>query len=207
MLWSLVSDEPFTVEKMGPYYKYNPAESKKLRIEAGFPDGKVKVPSPLTFSHPTMTLRSTAYQAFFKEEGIEFELDPRDFSTYAPYYYQRAFKDIAVTFLNGDDLTLNWVAQNKFQRDSTQNTALIDDPEIERVVKEIKVSSDPAKLRQYAKFLWDYDTLGSYNIWTPAEQGYSVTQARVRNWALRSGDGFFSQRYMPWLADAPRTTP
>lgn len=207
VLWSLVSDEPFTVDKLGPYYKFNPAEAKKLLIEAGFKDGKVKINTPLTFSHPTMTLRATAYQAFYKEQGIEFELDPRDFSTYAPYYYQRAFADIAITFLNGDDLTLNWVAQNKFQRDSTQTTAKINDPEIEALVKEIKVTSDPAKLRQQAKFLYDYDTLGSYYIWTPSEQGYAVTQARVRNWGLRSNDGFFSQRYTPWLADAPRTSP
>lgn len=205
--WNLVSDEPFTPDKLGPYYKYNPSESKKLRIEAGFPDGKIKIASPFTFSHPTMTLRSTTYQALFKDEGIEFELQPMDFSSYAPYYYQRQFKDVAISFQNGNDFTVNWIAQNKFQRDSTQNTALIDDPEIERIVKEIKVTTDPLKLRQYAKFLWDYDTLGVYYIWPPSERGVSVAQTRLRNLTIRTSDSFYGTPYLPWLADAPRTSP
>ncbi len=207
MPWSLVSDDPFTADKLGPYYKYNPSESKRLRIEAGFPDGKIKVPTPFAFAHPSMTLRSTAYQALLKEEGIEFELQPLDFSTYAPYYYQRQYKDIAISFQNGNDLTLNWVAQNKFQKDNSQNTAFIDDPEVEKVIREIKVTTDPAKLREYAKFLWDYETLGVYTIWTPVELSYYPTQARVKNFAVRSNFAFFGHQFTPWLADAPRTSP
>lgn len=207
MHWNLVSDEPFTVDKLGPYLQYNPQESKRLRIEAGFPDGKIKVETPFAFSHPTMTLNATTYQALLKQEGIEFELEPMDFSTYAPYYYQRQFKDVAVTFQNGNDGSLIFIAQAKFQKDSTQNTSLVNDPVIEKLIKDIRVTTDPAKLREFAKFLWDYDTQNVYYFWPPQGQSFMPVQPRVRNWTLRANDPFTSAQYFPWLADAPRTSP
>jgi peptide/nickel transport system substrate-binding protein len=208
MPWSLVSDEPFTVDKLGPYYKYSPQESKRLRIEAGFPDGKIKVPTPFTIANsPSFSVRAQTYQALFKQEGIEFEIETLDFSTYSPYYYQRQYKDIAITYDNGNDFTLNWVAQNKFQRDNSQNTAKIDDPEVERVVREIKLTTDPAKLREFARFLWDYEAFGVYNIWTPVELSNLAISPRLRNYTVRSGSAFFGHYLMPWLADSPRTSP
>lgn len=205
--WNLVSDEPFAVDKLGQYLRYNPQESKKLRIEAGFPDGKIKVPSPFTFAHPSMTLMATTYQALLKPEGIEFELEPLDFSTYAPYYYQRQFKDIAITFQNGNDGSLIFTAVQKFQKDSSQNTSLIDDPAIEQLIKDIRVTTDPAKLRAFAKTLWDYDTQNVFYIWPPQGTSYMPVQPRVRNWTLRANDAFTSSQYYPWLADAPRNAP
>ncbi len=208
MPWSLVSDEPFTLDKLGPYYKYNPQESKRLRIEAGFPDGKIKVPTPFTIANsPSFTVRGQAYQALFKPEGIEFEIEILDFSSYSPYYYQRQYKDIAITYQNGNDFTINWIAQNKFQKDNSQNTSFIDDPEVERVVTEIKGTSDPAKLREFAKFLWDYETLGVYTIWTPVELAYTAISPRLRNYTVRSNSTFSGHYLLPWLADAPRTAP
>ncbi len=65
---------------------------------------------------------------------------------------------------------------------------------------------DPAKVREYAKTFWDYDTLGSYYIYTPVELTYGFTAPRVRNYVPRRGDNFTSALKLPWLADAPRTT-
>lgn len=205
--WSLVSDEPFTFEKLGPYYKYNPTEAKKLLIEAGFPDGKLRVGSPLDFIQPAQAPLMQVLQQLYKENGIEFDLAPLDPPTYYAKWYQRAHRDLGWTFQNTGDVSLHFYAQNKFSPSATQNTAFIDDLEVNRVVKEIKTTTDPAKLREHARFLWDFDTLGSWNIWRPGELSYSIGSPRLRNYTARLADVFALHRILPWLADAPRTAP
>ncbi|MSQ32532.1 MAG: ABC transporter substrate-binding protein [Dehalococcoidia bacterium] len=204
--WSLVSDEPFTFDKLGPYYKYNPAEAKKLLTEAGFPDGKMTLTSKLEFSSsPAHTFRSTLFQQLYKENGINFEITQMDTATYFQKWYERSHKDISLNFSNHGDWSLNWYANNKYERDATQNTSHIDDPEMQKLIKEVRVATDPAKIRQFAKIFWDFDTLGSYYIYTPVELTYGFTAPRVRNYVPRRGDNFTSALKLPWLADAPRT--
>ena len=206
MPWSLVSDKPFTFEDLGPYYKYDPAAAKKLLIEAGFADGKIKSPTPLAAAQGNpYGPRTALFQTMFKEQGFEFELQSMDFATYNPYYFNRAAPDIALTHHILAQPNLNWYAQNKFNADAAQNTGHVIDPEINKVLQQVKVTLDPAKQRELAKQIWDFDTLNSYNIWVPIARNYSIVGDRVRNYTFRQGGtGFF---IFMWLADAPRTSP
>ena len=206
MPWSLVSDKPFTFEDLGPYYKYDPAAAKKLLIEAGFADGKIKSPTPLAAAQGNpYGPRTALFQTMFKEQGFEFELQSMDFATYNPYYFNRAAPDIALTHHILAQPNLNWYAQNKFNADAAQNTGHVIDPEISKVLQQVKVTLDPAKQRELAKQIWDFDTLNSYNIWVPIARNYSIVGDRVRNYTFRQGGtGFF---IFMWLADAPRTSP
>ena len=105
--WDLVSDEPFSFDKFGPYYKYNPAEAKKLLIEAGFPDGKLKIATPMAFGGGQYPVIAQTFQALFKQNGVEFELLPQDMATYNPYYFNRAYQDIALTHIDRKSTRLN----------------------------------------------------------------------------------------------------
>lgn len=210
--WIDVSDKPFTFDDYGPYYKYNPQESKRLLIEAGFPNGKVTVPSVMVYNLASAAVsdskRALILQQLWKEEGITLQIEQWEVAAFQPYHLNRLHKDIGHIFQPTGDFSLNWYAQNKFKADSLINAAFINDPEVEKVVRAIKVETDPAKLRQYARFLWDYDTLGSYNIWIPEEYGYIALSSRVRNYVERTNSGAGTgQMLLPWLADAPRVSP
>ena len=100
---------------------------------------------------------------------------------------------------------MNWFAQIKYSTNGPQNISFIDDPAVNETIRSIKLTTDPAKLQQLAKSLWDFDTLGSYTIWVGAQQAYVPTSSRLRNVLLRTGAG--GVRIFPWLADAPRTSP
>ncbi|MSQ31672.1 MAG: ABC transporter substrate-binding protein [Dehalococcoidia bacterium] len=202
--WDLVSDEPFSFDKFGPYYKYNPTEAKKLLVEAGFVDGKIKIASPMAFGGGAYPIIAQTFQALLKQNGIEFELNPMDMATYNPYYFNRPYQDIALTHMLFEQRYVGWYAKTKYDKDAVQNTAKVNDPEMNKVIKELKVATDPAKLRQYARYLWDFDTLGSYNIWIPVGKGYTAASSRVRNNPMRNGPPFLSEL---WLADATRTAP
>ena len=210
LLWELVdSSRPFKSDDLGPFYKYNPQESKKLRAEAGFTDGKLKIASPLQVGGSCCLARMQVLQELWKKEGIDLDLAVVDAVVMYTAYYVKDYPDIAPTFQTFGDVSLNTYAQSKFATGASENTALIDDPEVQKVVSAIKATTDPAKLSQYARLLWDFDTLGSWNIWLPGERGYSGFPPRVRNFMGRHSDVFTSQRGQIdfWLSDAPRTSP
>lgn len=204
--WSLISDDPFTDDKLGPYYKYNPQEAKKLLIEAGFPDGKLKVSSTLAYAL-RRSPNGAVVQQLYKEQGIDVPIQLIDDPVYGSQYYQRVHQDLAFTHANTGDQSLNWYAQNRFLDVGNQNTSFIRDPEIQRTVKAIKSTTDAAKLREYGKTLWDFETLGSWVIWLPNQPGFTIYSGRIRNYTGRVGGGFSGTRSWLWLADAPRTAP
>lgn len=204
--WALVSEKQFTADDLGPYYKYDPAESKKLRIAAGFADGKVKVATPITYGTGKSSILGTeVLQQLWKKEGIEVEIARADIAISRDVYYARSWKDIGNTFQNTGDYSLNWFAQNKFKCDAFQNSSWICDPETQKIVDTIRVTTDAAKLKQQARLLWDIDALGVYNIWLPTTPNLSTTGPRVRNHVSRQS--FNNQVTFEWLTDGPRTTP
>lgn len=204
--WSAVSDEPFKYDDYGPYYKYNPEAAKKLLIEAGFPDGKIVVPNPVVSRSPGYDTWILTTQQLLKENGIEMTMLPLDSTAYSVYNATRQIKDIGIQTNTTGNFTLYWGAANLFIEENPVNQAYVSDPEIRSIVFQIRATSDPAKLIGLARKLWDYDTLNVPRMWTAREKGVSVTSSRARNTVERSGrlSAIF---WMPWLADAARTSP
>ncbi len=205
MWWSLVSTEPFKYDDLGPWYKYDPEQAKKLLIEAGFADGKFKKPGVKLEFGASYIDRALAYQDVLKSNGIEFELNQLDNPQYQTKWFFRTYEDLTFNHWIAPDYTLAWFAQIKFHSGGPQNISFLEDPKIDETIKNIKSTSDPAKLREYAKVLWDFDTLNVNTIWAGQQQGYTVRSGRTKNYMIRvAPDGI---RAFPWMTDAPRTTP
>lgn len=203
--WSLVSDTPFTNDKLGPYYQFNPQEAKKLLIEAGFPGGTVKVGSPLMYSQQRSP-NGVVLQGLYRQQGIELPVQVMDDAVFGSTYWEKSHQDLAFTFALASDFTLNFYAQNHFFKDGIQNLSFIRDPKIQQVVSEIKVTTDPVKLRELARILWDYSNLESMYIWLPNMPGFAIYSDRIRNYVGRSGITIINSNFL-WLSDAPRTSP
>ncbi|MSQ32427.1 MAG: ABC transporter substrate-binding protein [Dehalococcoidia bacterium] len=211
LTWSDVSYKPFTLADLGPYAKYAPGEAKQLLIDAGFPEGKMKIKSSLEFAAGTGTTSHGVFaqnlQQSYKQFGIEFDLVSLPQAAYYSKWYLRTYEDLSLGFINTGDYSLLWYSQNKFLDNALQNISIVSDPEVQKVVKAIKVEWDPIKLREYAKFLWDFDTLGSWNIWVPVQGEFNLYSPRTRSFAIRKGASYTGLRMLPWLADANRTGP
>lgn len=206
--WSSVSDKPFTVDEYGPYYKYDPQAAKKLLVEAGLADGKLKIANPLIVRSPTSYDQLIAIvQNQLKQNDIEMSTLAADPSAYSIYNATRQIKDIGQQHATTGNFTLNWGASNLFLEEIPVNQSFVRDPEIRKVVFQIRATQDPAKLREYAKILWDFETQGVWRMWLPGQPGVFVTSPRLRNVTRRTSDRLSAQFWTPWLADAPRTQP
>ncbi len=207
--WRLVSDSELKLSDFGPYYQYNPTEGKKLLTDGGYMvGGKFKMPGPLEFgNNPGYLTLSTVAQQLLKQEGVEFELLTLDTQTYFTKWFLRTYSDMTLNHILIGDHTINAYAQYKYRPESAHNTSFIDDPAINALIKEIGVTLDPAKQRQQARQLWDYDTQNVHTMWVGAEPGYQVAHNRVKNWQLRTGRNFTGVQEFIWLSDAPRTSP
>jgi ABC-type transport system substrate-binding protein len=145
----------------------------------------------------------------WKKEGIDLDLVTVDGPVFNSQYYTRVHEDLALTFHTFGDVSLNTYAQSKFKSGATENTSFIDDPNVERAIQQIKTTTDPVKLKEFARFLWDFDTQGMWYIWIPADRSYTAFSPRTRNFVGRHNDGFTSSpgQIMMWVADAPHTAP
>lgn len=200
-----IKDGLLTINDMGPNYKFNPTEAKKLLTAAGFADGKMKVGTPMVATAPGTT--SIVIQELWKQQGIEVGVLPMPATEFGLFYYARSHKDLMPTFKNSGDSGLYWYARNKFTPSSIENSAFIDDPEINKLVTELKTVTDPVRTNQIAKLLWDFDLAQSYYIWMPQQPAYFAAQPNVRNLRFKSQHQFIGLPIMPWLTDAPRTSP
>ncbi len=207
--WELISDEPFTPDKLGPYYKFNPTEAKKLLTEAGFADGKIKVASPMPVSTgaAARVALTLVIQQLYKDQGIDFGILPQDSATYNTAYYQRVHEDLATTHQITGDFSINWYAQNKFKVGAIQNSSFIDNPDVEKTIRDIKITTDPAKLRTLGKSLWDFETNGAWTIWWPTEYAIAVYDPKMKNLMERRGSNQRSRPEDFWMSDATRTSP
>lgn len=97
-------------------------------------------------------------------------------------------------------------AKTKFDPNSSYNQSFIDDPEINKLLKELRVTTDAARHRQIAKYLWDFETSNVYGLWLGGEQGYAMVGERMHNFMTRTGKNFTGFLEYPWLSNAPRTT-
>ena len=205
----LFSDKPLTIADYGQYGQYNPTEGKKLLTDAGvMVGGKFKAPGALEFGASASYIPlAQVMQQLWKENGFEFDLNQLDTQSYYTKWFLRSYSELTMNHFLLGDLSLNAVAQYKFAPASAHNTSFIDDPAINQLIKDIRVTVDPAKQKQQARQLWDFEATNVYNVWVGAEPGYSVVSPRTRDLVLRTGRNFTGPQEFIWLADAPRTSP
>ena len=171
----------------------------------------MKVASPIEYAIGGGTTSHLNFaqdiQQLLKLAGIEVELKGLDPTAYYSKWYLHNYEDIGLSFVNTGDYSVNWYAQNKYQKDATQNTSMITDPGVQKTVIDIKAVTDPAKLRVLAKSLWDFDIDGSYNVYVPVQKGFQFASPRTRSFTVRRGPSFTAMEMWMWLADAPRSAP
>src|SRR5262249_26387958 len=146
--WTYAYDTEPGEKELGPWYKYDPDQAKKLLTEAGVKDGtKWELLIGNYGAQPGTWAQ--LIQADFKKLGIEIELKSPDTTTYVSQYRPlttpSTFPHLAtgIVFTNPVDPTLNLIAN--MHSGQNGNTDHINDPKLDGMIDTLAKEPDQEK--------------------------------------------------------------
>jgi ABC-type transport system substrate-binding protein len=179
------------------YFKYNPAESKKLLEAAGFKDG-------LTMEWHYNSTYSPAYHTtnelvpqFLKAVGINFKTVIDDYSSvFIPQTFKGNFSGAAAIYYTLGE-TGNFI-EAQFSPGLPRNTSGIDDPKINALVASYQNATSTEERQKLVRDMQEVATETMYYVPLPNSSTYSGLQPNARN-----AVDYRSQGHQSTIQDTP----
>jgi peptide/nickel transport system substrate-binding protein len=193
--WIYVQDTKPTAKDLGPYWQHKPAEAKKLLAEAGHPNG---FQTTLFYYEyfPQMTSQvQLVQQDLRKHLNIDVKITKLDYTTYYGRYVEGKWDGLSWGFQSGHAIGLDERTYHYLHSKSTKNFFRVNDPTMDELVTKLRQTPDAAGQRAITKRIVDREYDQVLRMWMPYDNGFVVTQPRVRNMAsraLRRTDGYGS---------------
>jgi peptide/nickel transport system substrate-binding protein len=193
--WIYVQDKMPTAKDLGPYWKYNPTEAKKLLAEAGHGKG---FETTLFYAEyfPQMTSQVQLVQSDLKKNlNIDVKITKMDYTTYYGRYVEGKWDGMSWGFQSGHAVGLDERTYHYMHSKSTKNFFRVKDATIDELTTKLRQTPDRAEQRAITKKIVDREYDQVLRMWMPYDNGFMVFQPHVRNaaaGALRRSDGYGS---------------
>jgi peptide/nickel transport system substrate-binding protein len=185
-------ENSYTDDQLGPWYKYNVAEAKKLMEAAGFKDG---FKDTLTYFeyNAAMTSQVQLVQAQLKANlNIDLTIKPLDYTTWFQWYTSHKWEGTAWGFQIGSSSTIDDFCYQNIHSKSVANYWYIADGQIDNLAEKIRSEADNQKKRALIRQMFERDQDIASRLWMPASNPIYVKQPYLRNFRfmyLRGGGG------------------
>jgi ABC-type transport system substrate-binding protein len=205
-VWTSGYDSPPDERLLGPWYRYDPEQAKRLLAEAGVREGtrwEFLIGRYSAYVEPTAQL----IQQDFKRVGIELELKIPDLANFALQYrppgQKPAYEHLAygVVFTNPVDPTLSLMTN--LRSDASINTDQINDPKLDEMLTKLAAEPDTEKQKPMFRQIWEYMSDQAYwpalpdgqpvEYWHKSVYGYLTN---YRNLSNTWGAGQFNQIWL-----------
>ncbi len=186
------------------YYKYNPAEAKKLVAAAGYPQGY-----PLKFNYSnniygeTFNRTAEAVATMFKDGGFQVTLDPQD------YLRQYIVPVTGTLFGNYEGVVFGNGAQysdshqyflTQYFSKGTRNTSGVNDPQFDALIQKEEATSNDDERRKLIRELQVYNGDKMYYAHTVVGAAYTGVQEWLKNYQRTNGFGPGGETYLKvWI--------
>jgi peptide/nickel transport system substrate-binding protein len=171
----------YTDDQLGPWYKYNVAEAKKLMEAAGYPDG---FKDSITYYEyaASMTSQVQLVQALLKANlNVDLTIKPVDYTTWFQWYTSHKWEGTAWGFQIGSSSTIDDFCYQNIHSKSVANYWYINDAQIDQLAEKIRIEPDAGKKRALIKEMFDREQDIASRLWMPASNAIYVKQPYVRN--------------------------
>ena len=188
--WSAAFDQRPGPDAFGPYYQYDPARARELLARAGYPNG---IPGTFEFVYypygDDRVQQSEMIQQYLAAIGINVSVQRLDYGVWTQQFLGQQWKDLALGFTvpaGGMALGNDWTYE-LMRCGGTKNTWRICDPALDQVLQQTRSETDPAKLKQLFRQVWDLETDQVYRAYVPQETRYVFWRPWIRNAIGNSG--------------------
>jgi peptide/nickel transport system substrate-binding protein len=174
-------DAAYTDDQLGPWWKYDVAEAKKLMEAAGYKDGFKDTITYYEYQ-ASMTSQVQLVQALLKANlNVDLTIKPVDYTTWFQWYTSHKWDGTAWGFQIGSSSTIDDFCYQNIHSKSVANYWYTNDQQIDQLAERIRVEADTGKKQALIKEMFDREQDIASRLWMPASNAIYVKQPYVRN--------------------------
>lgn len=177
--WPLALDRQPTREELGPWYRYNPQEAKKLLAEAGYGNG---FSIDVTFFRYSSTHPDTLaiIKENWKQIGVTLNIQEQDYALYNNLLAKADYKQATWAWgPAGADADIYFY--ETYHSKSPNNRYRVREPKVDDLAEKIRAEMDDTKRKALMKEFWN---LNLDQVWDPSGAtglSFRIYDQKIRN--------------------------
>jgi len=193
--WSV----PF--DKLGDgakYYKYDPAEAKKLLAAAGYPNGFPATMCFTTYGSTVLVDSMQLVQKDLRAVGIDAKIDQKEYGAYIATCFYGKFDSLTygpqTGFLEPDNFLFG-----QYYPEELKNQSHINDPVVADMLVRQRRTFDVAKRKELIFDIQRYLATKQYYVQMPSGVYIGVWEGALKNYAPNQGYDYGGRLQAAWL--------
>jgi peptide/nickel transport system substrate-binding protein len=193
--WSVPFDKLGEGEK---YYKYDPAEAKRLMAAAGYPNGFPAAMCFTTYGSTVVVDQMQLVQKNLKDIGIDAKIDQKEYGAYIATCFYGKFDSMTfgpqTPFLEPDNFLFG-----QYSPGELKNQSHINDPVVADMLVRQRRTFDAAKRREIVHDIQRYLAKQQYYVQMPSAVNIAVWEGAVKNYSPNLGYDYGGRLMAAWL--------
>jgi peptide/nickel transport system substrate-binding protein len=180
------------------YYKYDPAEAKRLLAAAGYPNGFPGTMCFTTYGTPVLVDIMQLVQKDLKAVGIDVKIDQKEYGAYIATCFYGKFDSMTfgpqTGFLEPDNFLFG-----QYYPEELKNQSHINDPVVADMLVRQRRTLDPAKRREIIYDIQRHLAQQQYYVQMPSTVFVAVWEGALKNYAPNMGYDYGGRLMAAWL--------
>jgi peptide/nickel transport system substrate-binding protein len=180
------------------YYKYDPAEAKRLLAAAGYPNGFPGTMCFTTYGTPVLVDIMQLVQKDLKAVGIDVKIDQKEYGAYIATCFYGKFESMTfgpqTGFLEPDNFLFG-----QYYPEELKNQSHINDPVVADMLVRQRRTLDPAKRREIIYDIQRHLAQQQYYVQMPSTVFVAVWEGALKNYAPNMGYDYGGRLMAAWL--------
>jgi len=180
------------------YYKYDPAEAKRLLAAAGYPNGFPGTMCFTTYGTPVLVDIMQLVQKDLKAVGIDVKIDQKEYGAYIATCFYGKFESMTfgpqTGFLEPDNFLFG-----QYYPEELKNQSHINDPVVADMLVRQRRTLEPAKRREIIYDIQRHLAQQQYYVQMPSAVYVAVWEGALKNYAPNMGYDYGGRLMAAWL--------